>query len=146
MFRYTGCGLRSVYLLNGYKERKTLYGKAVSVEDVEGLHKAIGTYLVSGKAELTGSEFRFLRKEMDMTQTRFGNFFDRQGQTVAIWEKKSTVPKYADFFIRFLYQEKIIRQSVKISEAIDHLNDLDRKRSLKIVFEETSDGWIPNAA
>lgn len=58
---YTQCGLPDVWLLNGFCRRETPYGDAVSVENINGLHRAIALYLVKKKAELTGSELRFLR-------------------------------------------------------------------------------------
>lgn len=146
MYRYTGCGLLSVYLLNGFKKMKTRYGNAVSIENVEGLHKAIGTHLIFRNAELSGAEFRFLRKEMNMSQKTFGDFVGLQGQSIANWEKKSKVPKGHGLFIRFLYQENIIHGKVEITKTIERLNEMDQKRIKKIVFEETAEGWIPSAA
>ena len=61
MYKYTECGLKNVYLVNGFHERKTPYGKAVSIDNVEGLHRVIGLHLADNKPNLTGAEFRFLR-------------------------------------------------------------------------------------
>lgn len=147
MFRYGGCGLRNVWLQNGYVERKTPYGKAVAIQDVEGLHRAIALHIIRNKPRLSGAEFRFLRKELELSQTRLGQTFGYEGQTVAIWEKKGNVPKLADRAIRAIYRE-ITEGNVSFKDIIDRLNDMDRvnhERS-KVVMRETNKGWQAKAA
>jgi hypothetical protein len=36
MYHYTECGLRNVYLKNGYCLRNTAYGETVSIENIRG--------------------------------------------------------------------------------------------------------------
>ena len=48
-YRYTACGLDDVYLVNGYEIHRTPEGEGVSVNDVDGLHLAIGVSLAEGK-------------------------------------------------------------------------------------------------
>jgi hypothetical protein len=49
---YTACGLDNVYLLNGFK-RETIDGEEyVTVEDLDGLWKAIGLHLVTTRKAL----------------------------------------------------------------------------------------------
>ena len=146
MYKYIGSGLKNIWLKNGYKFRDTSYGKAVSIEDVEGLHKAIGLHIIENRSKLSGAEFRFLRKEMNMSQISFGNMIELQGQTVAIWEKSGKVPRFADLIVRTLYLENIVNENPKISEFINHLNEIDKKAKRKVVFRETKSGWILNAA
>lgn len=67
-YHYTECGLDYVYLLNGYTERITPYGKAVSITAVEQLHKIIGEAIISSPEPLSGAEIRFLRHELDWSQ------------------------------------------------------------------------------
>jgi len=38
---YTLSGLTNVYLLNGYRIRKTPHGDTIAIEDIDGLHRAI---------------------------------------------------------------------------------------------------------
>jgi putative transcriptional regulator len=68
MYHYTECGLRNIWLANGYHVHKTPYGKGMSIEHVESLQRAIAQSLVRKAARLTGAEFRFLRKEQDLSQ------------------------------------------------------------------------------
>src|ERR1700738_5263066 len=70
MYHYRECGLPNVYLVNGYRETETPYGRGVSIEDVEGLHMAIAQALVEEKPSLTGPEVRFIRKLLELTQTQ----------------------------------------------------------------------------
>jgi len=64
-YHYTQCGLDDVYLMNGYHEQDTPYGKGVSIDNADDLHKAIAMQLCLKKAELHPKEFRYLRKMMD---------------------------------------------------------------------------------
>ena len=146
MYKYIGCGLSNIYLENGYKFRDTSYGKAVSIADATGLHKAIGLHIIENRPKLSGTEFRFLRKEMNMSQSSFGNMFELQGQTVAIWEKAGKIPRFADLIIRTLYLENIINENPKISEFINRLNEMDKKAKRRVVFKETDRGWVPKVA
>lgn len=145
MIRYTGAGLKNIYLVNGYQIRNTRYGKAVSVEDVEGLHQAIGLYLVENKSKLTGAELRFLRKEMDMSQKQLGQLIGINSQTIALWEKTGKVQAYGDRFVRALYKG-YLEEDVRILDLVKRINEIDRQITGKFIFEETKDGWVPNAA
>ena len=68
MYHYTMCGLDNVWLENGYTEKKTAYGNAVSIDAVEDLHRVIALSLCDKPHRLTGKEFRFLRTTMNMSQ------------------------------------------------------------------------------
>lgn len=145
MYHYTECGLRNIWLANGYHEIETEYGKAISIEDVEGLHRAIGEKLAKHKPRLSGAEFRFLRKELGLSQAKFGQAFDYQDQSVALWERKGRLPKWADRMIRLMYLENV-SGNTKVKELIERLNDGDRTDNEKQVFQETKKGWGPKAA
>lgn len=144
MYHYTEIGLRNVWLANGYTEKKTAYGKAVAIEDADGLHKAIGR-AVAMKTRLTGSEFRFLRKELDLSQHRLADLLGTSEQTVALWERKGKIPKTADRMVRAVYLESV-DGNVKIKELIERAADLDRQADEKLIFQDTECGWLPKAA
>jgi putative transcriptional regulator len=144
MYHYTEIGLRNVWLENGYNVRETPYGDSVSIEDADGLHKVIGRSLAQ-KAYLTGAEFRFLRKELDLPQHRLANLIGTTEQTVALWERRGKIPKTADRMIRAIYLETI-DGNVKLKELIERTADLDRKEVEKMVFHDTDAGWFPLAA
>ncbi len=140
MYHYTESGLKNIWLVNGYVIHRTDYGEGVSIENVTGLHKAIADTLIN-KPNLTGPEFRFLRKEIGLSQKSFGQSFGYEGQTIALWEKRSRVPKAAALFVKTLYCEKVINKNAVLSELINAINDLDHKVVEKVLFEETGAGW-----
>lgn len=55
-YHYTECGLKNVYLLNGFNTIETPQGKAVSIHDIFGLHRAIGILIITTQKDLTGDE------------------------------------------------------------------------------------------
>jgi DNA-binding transcriptional regulator YiaG len=143
MYHYTEVGLQNVWLANGYNVRKTSYGKAVSIEDADGLHRAIGRALAC-KSHLTGAEFRFLRKELDLSQHRTADLLGTTEQTVALWEKRGKIPKTADRMFRAIYLETI-DGNVKLKELIERVANLDRRVDEKLVFQDTDGGWLKAA-
>ncbi len=144
MYHYTEVGLQNVWLANGYHVKKTPYGKAISIENADGLHRAIGRALAR-KSCLTGAEFRFLRKELDLSQHRLADLLGTTEQTVALWEKRGKIPKTADRMFRAIYLEAV-DGNVKLKEMIERAADLDRKPEEKMIFQDTEEGWFPKAA
>ena len=93
-YHYTECGLSNIYLINGYKIIETNQGKAVSINDIDGLHKAIGMLLVSSKKDFLGDEIRFIRHEMLMSQDTLAHLLGVSEQTIRRWENdKINIPK-----------------------------------------------------
>ena len=72
MYHFTDGGLKNVWLGNGYEERQTKYGKAVSFHGLDGLIAAICNALSEKKSKLTGAEFRYLRSNMGLSQACSG--------------------------------------------------------------------------
>lgn len=145
MYHYTESGLPNVWLANGYRPHGTPYGEAVEIDDVEGLHRSIAVRLVNEKPQLTGAEFRFLRKELDLSQARLAEYFGNDAQSVALWEKRGRVPKWADRFLRAIYREHA-EGNAQIRDLVDRMADLDREGDQRALFEETDRGWMPKAA
>lgn len=105
MYEYKAAGLPGIFLKNGYKIEETPYGQGVSFEDIDGLHRAIAADIVRQKTPMTGSQFRFLRKEQDLVQEELAGVLRIDVQTVANWEKKgdAEVPGPADVAMRAFY-------------------------------------------
>lgn len=103
-YRYDECGLDRVFLVNGYEKHDTPYGKAVSITDVAGLHRTIARAIVQSPKAITGAEFRFLRKHLDMSQKRLADLIGEKEQNVYRWEKArgKDVPGMADRLIRVI--------------------------------------------
>jgi len=139
MYHYTESGLRNVWLANGYKIRNIDGEDAVAIHDVDQLHRVIGGSLAN-KPHLTGTELRFLRKEIGLSQAKLAELLGSTEQTVSLWERGRRMPKAYDRLIRAIYLESS-DGNVKIREMIDRLIDLDNKDSGRIVFEDVGSGW-----
>jgi DNA-binding transcriptional regulator YiaG len=143
MYKYTECGLRNVRLSNGYKVHDTPYGKAVSITDVEGLHRAIG-HAIARKPRVTGSELRFLRKELGWSQKMLATFLGVSEQIVSLWERKGRITKTADRLVRLVYLEKA-DGNVRIAEAVQRLAEMDRVEHEGMTFEKKKSKWLEAA-
>jgi DNA-binding transcriptional regulator YiaG len=133
MYHYKESGLRNIWLVNGYVQKRTSYGEAVSIRDVDGLHKCIGS-VIAEQPNLSGPELRFLRKELGMSQRELAAFVGTSEQNISLWERRGRVPRAADRIVKLAYLEMIKDGNIKIRETIDFLNQLDAKplRTLKL--------------
>jgi DNA-binding transcriptional regulator YiaG len=102
---YTACGLDDVYLVNGFTREVVDGEEYITIENLDGLWKAIGLHLVTKKKLLAPKEIRFLREHMDYTQAEIGALLRVSDQTVARWEKGTTdaFDGPADFALRALF-------------------------------------------
>lgn len=140
MYHYTESGLQNVWLANGYAKVKTRHGAGVSIRDVEGLHRTIGKRLAQ-KPRLTGAEFRFLRKEMGLSQSGIASLVGATEQTVSLWERRGSIPKSVDRLVRLIYLEHIGRNE-RVRDLIDRLNQQDQGTALeRLTFSEQSGRW-----
>ncbi|MFZ4539490.1 hypothetical protein [Propionivibrio sp.] len=139
-YHYTESGLRNIWLASGFDLVETNYGEGVAIHNIEGLHRAIGEAL-SRKAWITGSELRFIRKEMDLSQNALGLLLGTTCQAVAKWEKTGRVPKTADRMIRLIYLEHI-GGNIPIRSTIERINDTDHAEYERMTAEESEHGWL----
>jgi putative transcriptional regulator len=141
MYHYTESGLDNVYLVNGFELVPSPAGKSVVIQDIDGLHDAIGRILIRERKVLTGKEVRFLRHELDMSQSTLARMMDVTEQTVRRWEQeKLPIPRAADALLRSLFAEKI-GGSGKISEILKRIADIEDEMDQSLCFEETGDEW-----
>lgn len=129
MYHYASCGLPNVYLKDGYKIKKTPHGDAVSIVNVEGLHQAMARVIVASKSPLTCDEFRFLRKEMELTQQDLADIFGVSEPTIRNWEAgrgENGISKLADSCLRHLYREYMHGDNV-IARSIKDIATLERE-------------------
>lgn len=139
MYHYTESGLQNVYLSNGFKSKKVPGGVAVAIVDAAGLHQAIGRN-IAAKGYMTGAEFRFLRKELDLSQGRFGTLIGASEESVSLWERRGRVPKSACRLMQMFYLETI-DGNVRVKDLVERLASLDREHQDKMIFEDTDTGW-----
>src|SRR5438552_14429386 len=99
MYHYTESGLQNIWLKDSFRAVKTPYGKGVAIEDVAGLHKAIGR-AITQRPKLTGAELRFLRKELGLSQRALGELIGTSEQNISLWERRGHIPKVSDRLIK----------------------------------------------
>lgn len=122
--------------------KHTSYGRAVAIQDLEGLHKALGLYLVKRKARLSSAEVRFLRKELDLSQAQLAQLLGVGETTVRHWESgRGEITQPAQLMLRSLHHDWACGSS-PVRELIERLGQINRDaHAKKIEFEETQSGW-----
>jgi DNA-binding transcriptional regulator YiaG len=109
---YRACG-------SGVSEEETDYGPMMQIENINGLHHAIGLHIVEKEEPMNGSEFRFLRKQMRLTQSQLAKEFSNiSDQTIANYEKGKTALVLADALMRERYLRWVLPAETRI-EAIN---------------------------
>ena len=141
MYHYRECGLRNVWLANGFDQPDTPYGPGLAIHDLEGLHRTIARGLANKGGKLTGTELRFLRQEMGLSQARLATMLGNEAQTVALWEKRGTQPKLADRFVRALWRERA-EGNAQIMAMIERLVDADVEEAEgRLTLRQVAGGW-----
>lgn len=147
MYHYLEGGLPDVWLVNGYNKIKTSQGEAIKIHHVLGLHKAIAESICKNPKRISGAEFRFLRKEMELSQKSLGIQMGVDEQRINRWENeknKEGVDPMADRLIRQIYLEWA-NGNQSIRELIDRLNEADSKDKDRLKLKLQGDRWRPAA-
>lgn len=130
-YHYLECGLDDVYLANGFKWHETARGTSIAIKDIDTLHRVIGEHLCRDKKELSGKEFRFLRREMLMSQALLADLFNVKEQTVHRWETgKSPVPKASESLIRLMYMDKVPSVRDRLKRIADLEDEIDHRQEM----------------
>lgn len=141
MYHYTECGLSNIVLANGYNVEIIDDEEYTSIDDMNGLHKAIALAIVESNGALTNEEFKFLRVEMNISQKALGERFDVSEQTIARYEKETKVPRITDAALRSLYMESQDKNN-PMGFFLDMLADTEAKEAAQeIVMEEVDQNW-----
>ncbi len=141
-------GLDDVYLFNGFKVETVDGEEYVTIEDLDGLWKAIGLHLVTTRKVLAPKEIKFLRHHTDLTQAELASQMRVTDQTVARWEKGLTeLSGPADMMLRVLFFGSKIAQP----EGAQYLNEIiklsgelvaqDEPEARPAVFEHGKKKW-----
>jgi putative transcriptional regulator len=146
-YHYTECGLDNVYLENGFTVHKTAYGRGLSIQDTEGLHRVIGEWLISLPKPLNGAELRFMRTELDMTQKDLASILGTTEQTLRLWEKhrtKSIPSGSADRLFRAFYAEYLNGNAsvISMTERLAQLGQI--RRAIGRLTKSARGGWRMN--
>ena len=143
MLKYDDCGLRNIWLANGFRyEEVEGHGTCLEIDNIDGLHRAIAHHLVTYRKRLAGSEIRFIRVEIGMSQKRLADCLGVDEQTVSLWERSKRRPTVAaERMLRLLYLEHA-DGNTRVAEMIAAWNDMDRREEEAAqVFQETAEGW-----
>ena len=142
MYHYTESGLSNVYLINGFAVEEIDGETFSSIDDMEGLHRAIAEAVVDSKKPLTSEEFKFLRIELNVSQKILANRFGVSDQTIARYEKgESEIPRTTDAALRALYMESQDKNN-PVSYFLDLLSDAEATDAAdKILLEVRQQHW-----
>ncbi|SEL90108.1 Helix-turn-helix [Colwellia chukchiensis] len=142
MYHYTESGLSNVYLVNGFTVEVEDGEEFTSIDDAHGLHKAIAMAIVDGKRPMTHEEFKFLRIELNQSQSALAKRFGVNEQTIARYEKGQTsIPRTTDFCLRQLYTESLDRSS-SLGYFLELLADAEAQAAaVEIRMQEVEDHW-----
>jgi len=141
-YHYIESGLDYVHLANGFFVEDSPYGQIVSIENPEGLHKAIGLSIVRSSHKMQPQELRYLRVEMELSQRQLGDLLDVSDQTIAHWEKgKNMIAGSAERLVRLFYLE-FLDETSEVRALCNHLAELDRSDFVKeLKFEDVDGLW-----
>lgn len=122
MHHYTESGLPYLWLADGYRLEPTAYGEALSIQDADGLHRAIARWIAESLPQIHGREVKFLRLELDCTQAELAGRLGVTEQTVSLWERQpgKPIPPAADRLLRLLV-EAWLDNGQTLSDAIARL-------------------------
>ena len=135
MYHYTESGLDNVWLENGFHERNTSYGKAVSIQVVDGLHAILALRITHKQGRISGKELRFLRCQLQLSQGSLAKLMGLTEQAVSLWERTGKVPKHADSFVRLLV---LLDGQQPVAKVLERITVVDRMVNEKIVARETT--------
>ena len=145
-YHYIESGLDNIHLVNGFK----MDGGRLRIHDIDGLHRAIGRWLVSTRKELSGGEVRFLRHELELSQSALSALLGVTERTVIRWENdrngRNVGNAAADRTLRLLYIEKALGKS-GVSEALERIANLEDQMNRLVEFSYCEDNeWHENIA
>lgn len=127
LYHFVGSGLPNVYLANGHTiQNDPEFGELVTIVSMPELFMVIAFRLTTKNEPLTGLEFRFLRKRMELSQPALAELLQVNEQTVANYEKGKTRDKGgpADVAIRLLFLAHVADDEEVADELRSEAEDL----------------------
>lgn len=142
LHHYVECGLPNVWLTSGFERHSAPYGQGVSIHDISGLHKCIAKALCDKTEPLTGQEFKFLRREMDLSQQAVGKLFGVQPRQIRNVEKSEETRDPYNLWMRHIYLESIDSGNFLV-DLMDRLRSLDTKWHQNLTMKSDESGtWM----
>lgn len=137
--QWKGCGLDDVWLLS-YEIEDCDEEQTVSVRNLDGLHEAIAMFLAEKKKLLNGKEIRFLRQQLDLTQSEVARLLGCDAQQVARYEKgENKISGPADRLLRMLVREHFDGE-VSVKDILKSVDEMDSLTDDRQMFREHLDG------
>jgi putative transcriptional regulator len=126
-YHYTESGLDNVWLRNGFHYSDGPRGLQVAIEDLDGLHRAIGETLIACVNRLSGREVQFLRQEMSLSQAALARLFGVSERAITRWERAAAgrVPGPAETALRMLYRDFITGQAGSMRRMLKTIADME---------------------
>jgi DNA-binding transcriptional regulator YiaG len=143
-YAYREIGLGNIVLLNGVTKEQTPYGSMTHIECIHGLHRAIGLAIAEKSEPMSGAEFRFLRKQLGLTQAELAARMHVTDQTIANYEKEKSSLGPADPFIRALYLVHILPNRTRVEVLKPMVERPAKKKSKKLPAvprSQVGEGW-----
>lgn len=141
MIKYSHFAVPNLYLQDGYVQEETEYGKTTSYVDLDGLEDCVRKILVRTPMDLTGTQLRFLRRGLSLTQEEFGSMIGKDSQTVARMEKsEDVIPKPVDLLLRARYLAKL-DPSFHLGELLCIHDRTTRVPQERIVLSYSNGRW-----
>lgn len=144
-YHYVECGLPNVWLLSGYEIVQSPYGEGVSIRDLDGLHRCLARCLCDKPKPLTGAEFRFLRRELDFSQTKMGELLGIDAAQIRDVERGGMpVKEPCNRLIRHMYMATLDPRNSYL-ELFHRLGSLDIEWHNELQLSKDADrNWSSN--
>lgn len=142
-YHFKAVGLPNIYLQNGVTiENDEGYGEIVTIENIDGLCRAIGMHIIEKPTPLGGAEFRYLRKQMELTQAELADLMRVEPQTVANYEKGRGIPGLSDEFMRITYWTHLLPEDARAALVKAFMNATSHQdRVPPVTRNRLSQGW-----
>jgi DNA-binding transcriptional regulator YiaG len=143
LYHYRESGLEDVYLANGFELVRGADGlMRTRIEDIDGLHDVIGRHIVNERKMLSGSEIRFLRHELLLSQGGLAHLLDVAENTVRRWEHgRQVMPRSADVLLRALYMERSNGRGGVVPGLLQRLADLEDEIDRNLTLHRERGDW-----
>lgn len=134
----TGAGLSNVYLRNGFTIEDSDGDETISYENLSGLYFEISRAIASTPFTMRAEEFRFMRKQLQMSQAHIAALFDKSDQAIAKWEKGLLpVPKAESTLLKIFWLSQKVRATEFKSTVLSFnasVNEQDQPYSYTFSF------------
>lgn len=120
LYHYTESGLINVFIHGVLIEKDDAGEDIVTIPAVNKLNKVIAEGIVLHAKGMDGSELRFLRTEMGMTQSELARLVHRDKQSIGRWERnEQEIDSNCEVIIRLL---AIKRLELHINVSIEEIS------------------------